>query len=87
MTYSIALPQTDLVYRAALGGYKDDVVLKTPEASGTLSYLVEAPGLSLRTTPTGDVAGDPVRSVNVSPRLLDATVQGESSHRRAGAPR
>jgi RHS repeat-associated protein len=55
VTYSNALPQTDLVYRAALGGYEEDVVLKTPQASGTLSYLVEAAGVSLRTTPTGDV--------------------------------
>jgi hypothetical protein len=30
VTYANALPQTDLVYRPALGGYKEDVVLKTP---------------------------------------------------------
>jgi RHS repeat-associated protein len=55
VTYANALPQTDLVYRPALGGYKEDVILKTPQANAALSYLIDAPGLSLRTTPTGDV--------------------------------
>jgi RHS repeat-associated protein len=56
VTYRDALPHTDLAYSPTLGGYKEAIVLKDPGASGELSYTIETPGLTLQTTPLGDVA-------------------------------
>jgi RHS repeat-associated protein len=55
VTYRNALPHTDLAYSPTLGGYKEAIVLKDSGASGELSYTIQARGLTLRTTPPGDV--------------------------------
>jgi len=81
VTYRDALPHTDLAYSPTLGGYKEAMVLKDPAASGELSYTIQAPGLTLRTTFLGDVevlaAGRPV-AVIPAPIITDSAADPAS---------
>jgi RHS repeat-associated protein len=81
VTYRDALPHTDLAYSPSLGGYKEAIVLKDPGASGELTYTIQAPGLTPRTTPTGDIevlaAGRPV-AVIPAPIVTDSAADPAS---------
>ena len=82
VTYRDALPHTDLAYSPTLGGYKEAIVLKEPAASGELTYTIQTPGLTLRTTPSGDIevlqAGRPV-AVMPAPIVTDSAADPASA--------
>jgi RHS repeat-associated protein len=69
ITYADALAATDFVYGLQGGGYKEEVVLKDPSASGIISYQLTAPGFDLAATPGGEVelsrAGGVVATLSV----------------------
>lgn len=69
ITYADALGATDFVYRLQGGGYKEEVVLKDPSASGIISYQLTAPGFDLAATSGGEVelsrAGGVVATLSV----------------------
>ncbi len=82
VTYRDALPHIDLAYSPTLGGYKEAIVLKNQGASGELSYAIQAPGLTLRTSPLGEVevlaAGRPV-AVIPAPLAIDSSADPASA--------
>lgn len=82
ITYGDALASTDLLYSLHGGGYKEDVVLKDPSASGTIGYLVKAPGFDLVIGSAGKVelsrAGESVATFSV-PVAFDSSVPAAST--------
>ncbi|MGH2723094.1 MAG: DNRLRE domain-containing protein [Actinomycetota bacterium] len=47
VTYKDALAATDAVYRLTTTGYKEEIVLKGPSAAGSVSWDIQATGLTL----------------------------------------
>ncbi len=69
ITYADALAATDFIYALQGGGYKEEVVLKDPSASGIISYQLNAPGFDLAATSGGEIelsrAGGAVATLSV----------------------
>jgi hypothetical protein len=56
ITYSGMLTDTDVVYTVGYEGYKEEIVLNTTSAPGTVSFIVVATGLALRAEPGGAIS-------------------------------
>jgi RHS repeat-associated protein len=56
VTYADALPHTDLTYSLTLGGYVEQIVLKTRQAPSHLAYDIVAPGMELAQDGTGGIS-------------------------------
>lgn len=82
VTYADALPDVDLLYSFDLGGYVEQIVLKSDKASAEISYDISAPGLVLRAEPDGSVgvlSGDQVFATIPAPVAFDSSEKFASS--------
>lgn len=82
VTYVDAFADVDLLYSLDLGGYLEQIVLKTPKASAAITYDVFAPGLVLRPESDGSISvrsGDQIVATMPAPVATDASDKIASS--------
>ena len=83
ITYADALAATDFVYGLQGGGYKEDVVLKDPSASGIISYQLKAPGFDLAATSGGGSSSPALAAWSPPCRFLSPSTRRRRSRARS----